>query len=475
MPQSPATRRVLSIYEGVSTGRATGQSPQVAVIGAGLAGLCAAYILARAGVQATIFEAASRVGGRVRTDHGQQEHGLVSELGGEFIDTQHSDMMALAQHFRLPLIDTGQASEDSLATAFHFDGRHYSETEVLAAYGEVAPRIAQDVARLSTRVSRRRHTDVDRWFDHLSISEYLTTLAMPSWLSKLIEVAFVTVYGGEAGEQSSVNLLSLIGTDTSAGFAIFGSSDERYKIRDGADRITDGLARALGDRVHLEHRLVRLRKQGQAYRLALQTPSRAIEVDADFLVLALPFTLLQQVDVGDTLPAYKRKAINELAYGSNSKLLLGMRQRIWRDQGYEGGIYTDLPFQSAWDGSRLRAGERGIFTCFLGGRQGQELGVGSPQSHASCAVDSAAKVFPGLDAEFTGSVTRAHWPSEPFALGSYTCYRPGQWTSVAGDEVTPVGNVFFAGEHCAKTSQGYMNGAAETGRHAAQAILRRLA
>jgi len=49
-----------------------------------------------------------------------------------------------------------------------------------------------------------------------------------------------------------------------------------------------------------------------------------------------------------------------------------------------------------------------------------------------------------------------------------------QWTTIAGDEATAVGNLNFAGEHCAMASQGYMSGAAETGRQAALQILQRL-
>ncbi|MGF6508215.1 flavin monoamine oxidase family protein [Paraburkholderia sp. 32] len=472
---SQRARRLLAVYDGSMLPRIASSAPRVAVIGAGLAGLCAAHVLARAGLAPAVFEAAPRVGGRVRTDHGRQEPGLLSEQGGEFIDTTHWDMLALASYFSLPLIDTGAESEHSLETAYYFGDRQYNEADVLAAYADVAPRIARDVAQLSRRVSRRSHTEADRRFDFLSISDYLASLDMAEWLRNLIEVAFVTEYGGDASEQSSINLLSLIGTDLSDGFSIFGGSDERYKIRDGADRITEGLAQGLRDGVYLEHRLLRLRKQGQTFRLALQTPSRVAEIDADAVVLALPFTLLRQVELDDTLPDFKRKAMQELGYGTNSKLLLGMQRRCWRELGYDGGVYTDLSFQTAWDSSRQRAGERGIFTCFLGGREGLHIAQSGAQLQARRFAELAEKVFPGFEAQFDGSAELVHWPTEPYAQGSYTCYRPGQWTSIAGDEVTRVGQLYFAGEHCATDSQGYMNGAAETGRQAAQAIIRRLA
>lgn len=474
-PRTRRTRAILAAYEGSALPRPRSQALRVAVIGAGLAGLAAAHLLRRAGLWPAVFEASPRVGGRTRTDR-TQEAGLVSEHGGEFIDSQHHDIMALATLLKLDLIDTGTPDEAKLATAYHFGGMHRSQDEVVAAYADVAPRIARDVASLSRRVSRRRHTRTDERFDRLSVAEYLAGLDMAPWLRQLIEVAFVTVYGGDAGEQSSINLLSLIGTDLSHGMELFGHSDERYKIRDGADRIAAGLAQGLDGRVYTGHRLLRLSARGKGYRLALQTPSsKVVEVDADAVVLALPFTLLRQVELRCDLPAFKRKAIDQLGYGDNAKLLIGVQQRFWREQGESGSLYSDMPLQCAWDSSRLRAGERAILTCFLGGREGRALGAGSAQAHGRRLAAQAERIYPGFEARLTGSVERVHWPSEPFALGSYTCYRTGQWTTIAGDEATPVGNLYFAGEHCATASQGYMNGAAETGRQAALQILERLA
>src|SRR3569623_3642256 len=68
---------------------AGGGQARVAVVGGGLAGLCALDALVRAGVRATLFEAAPRVGGRClseRSAFGSQ----VAERGGEFIDTGHA-------------------------------------------------------------------------------------------------------------------------------------------------------------------------------------------------------------------------------------------------------------------------------------------------------------------------------------------------------------------------------------------------
>ena len=467
-------RRVLAVYDGSAVPRAAGATPRVAIVGAGLAGLAAAHVLARAGCRATVYEASARIGGRVWTDHDACGSGLVGELGGEFIDSRHHDMLALAALFGLALIDTGSAAEAQLSTSYFFAGRHYTEAEVAAAFAQVAPRIARDAARLGGRVSRRRHTPAVAALDRLSIAEYLDGLGLDGWLRSAIEVAYVTEYGLDAAEQSSINLLSLIGTDPRAGFQIFGGSDERYKVRDGADRIAHGLAAGLRGAIRMEHRLVRVRGDGAGYRLSFDTPGKARQISADVVVFALPFTMLRRVDLGDSVPPAKQRAIDQLGYGNNCKLLLGLRSRFWRDAGRDGGLYTDLDCQTGWDSSRLREGGRGVYAYYLGGRQGIDVGRGPAEEQAARMAALTERVFPGFASQCDGCATRVHWPSEPFAQGSYTCYRPGQWTTIAGDESPRVGKLYFAGEHCATDSQGYMDGAAQTGRRAAQAILRSL-
>ena len=81
------------------------------------------------------------------------------------------------------------------------------------------------------------------------------------------------------------------------------------------------------------------------------------------------------------------------------------------------------------------------------------------------------RAYPGATRERNGKVSRFHWPTFPWTKGSYSCYKPGQWTTIAGSEGLPVGNLFFAGEHCSYDFQGYMNGAAQSGADTAKAVM----
>ena len=71
-------------------------------------------------------------------------------------------------------------------------------------------------------------------------------------------------------------------------------------------------------------------------------------------------------------------------------------------------------------------------------------------------------------------VGRFHWPTHPFTKAAYSCFKPGQWTTIAGAEGRPVGNLFFAGEHTSYDFQGYMNGGAQSGKDAAEAVIKKL-
>jgi monoamine oxidase len=465
---------VASAYAEGAVGKLSRKAPRVVIVGAGLAGLNAAYVLRNGGCPVTVYEASSLLGGRVRTDRGGIESGVTTELGGEFIDSKHTDMLALSSKFGLPLIDTDTDTENRLSASYFFAGHHYSEEQVLAAFKDVAPRIAADAGRLSHEISQARHSAADITFDRMSLAEYFDRIGLSGWLRNLIEVAYVTEYGLDAAEQSSINFLSLISTDTKNGFKIFGDSDQRYKVRDGNALIATELGKRSGANIELGHRLARIRPRDRGFQLVFDSAGNAVTVDADIAILALPFTLLRQVDLGDFLPPAKLNAIRTLGYGTNAKLILGTHNRLWRDQGYSGDVYADLPFQTGWDASRLRAGEKGVFTFFLGGRNGVSLGKGTAEEQARLAAVQLDTVFPGFNAQRTGSADRVHWPTEPYALGSYACYRPGQWTTIGGIEGRRVGNLYFAGEHCSADFQGFMNGALETGRRAAQAILKEL-
>jgi len=80
-------------------------------------------------------------------------------------------------------------------------------------------------------------------------------------------------------------------------------------------------------------------------------------------------------------------------------------------------------------------------------------------------------VFPGITPLWNGRATLDTPATNPFLLGSYSFYKKGQFTTIAGLEGQRSGNCHFAGEHCSILFQGFMEGGAEEGARAANEIL----
>lgn len=447
-------------------------APRIAIVGAGIAGLHAAHLLSKGGLAAEIFEAGARAGGRILTLQGLVGDGLWTEAGGEFIDSSHADMLALAKEFGIEIQDAlGGDGAGLIENAWLFGGKARSEAEVAAAVRDACGAMARDVAALPSGIAAGAG-GLAAELDKLSLSAYLASRGVTGWLRELIEIAYVGEFGLDAGEQSSLNLLTMVSTDVSGGrFKVYGESDERFRLKGGSQSVTDALAAKYADRIRFAHRLEAIAAEGEGYRLSFRTGNGTVESKADAVILTLPFTLLRSVEMRVELSPGKRKAVSELGYGTNAKLFLGFAARPWRKAGYAGTFYTDGLIQNGWDHTRTQPGPAGGITIFQGGSAGLELGRQSPSSQAPGFSQGMDAMFPGSLAARNGNTGAFHWPTFPWSLGSYACYKTGQWTTLAGEESKPEGNLFFAGEHCSRDFQGYMNGGAETGRRAAEIIL----
>lgn len=452
---------------------ATG-GPQVAVIGAGIAGLTAAYRLAQAGVDVRVYEAQPRIGGRMLSLRGRFPDGQVVELGGELIDTPHEVIRALAHELEIPLDDLAETDPAIATETFYFGGAVRAERDVLEAFAPLAARISRDLASLgeSPEITYRTPSGAGS-LDRLSMAEYLDREPLPRWFRDLLDVAYTTEYGLEIGEQSALNLLLWISPSTDD-FAIFGDSDERYHVRGGNDLIPAALAERLGERIVLDSTLEAVtRRADGSLACAFREGSRTREVVAPRVLLTLPFTMLRQVRIDVPVSPAKRLAIDTMGYGTNAKLMIGFGARPWREaHRTNGSTMTDLPFQTTWETSRGQQGASGILTNFTGGRHGLALGAGTPEEQAAHVVHALERVFPGVAAARQASpAVRFHWPTNPWVRASYAAYRPGQWTTINGAAAEQEGPLFFAGEHCSLEAQGFMEGGCETGTTAAAAIL----
>ena len=460
------------------------QAPRIVVVGAGLAGLNAAYQLRKRGLHATIYEGRSRIGGRVLSVTGAVEPGLVDDLGGSFINTDHADLLRLVKEFGLELFDrAADAKRRGLPeTAYIFDGRLIPERELAHAMRPLAARITRDADLIDA--------DYDRYaphFDRLSIAQYLDQvqdLIGAPYVRSLIEQTAHTEFGVEPSETSALQLLFLLPTVTGHRVDVLSYSDELYTVKGGSGRIVAGLAAALAGQVRTRRKLTAVHKARQGYLVHFAGEHGAELVQADFLVLAIPFSTLRDVDLRVPLPGLLRRSIDEVNLGRDEKVLVGFRGRPWqRGDGFVLDLWSNAGFAVAWESTQRQPHQANSVLNFLpGGAQVDAAFAGDPATIGRRFVDVLEQALPGCKARATGRVLRTDWHQQPFTRGGYTNFTPGQYTLFAphryleSDEPSErqevrAGDILFAGEHLSDEYFGFMNGAAQTGRLAAASIL----
>jgi monoamine oxidase len=193
--------------------------------------------------------------------------------------------------------------------------------------------------------------------------------------------------------------------------------------------------------------------------------------------------MLRQVALDDSLdlPPEKRFAIDNFVLGTNAKMNVGFDGRFWFNANSSGETWSDLPnHQLTWEVNPSRATDRhAVIVDYSGGERGAALNPNKVQQEAALWLTDLDRILPGALAAATRDDKNRflahlqHWPSDPFSEGSYTCNQPGYFTTILGHEATPVGNLYFVGEHTDffYEWQGFMEGAANSGIRAANEVL----
>jgi monoamine oxidase len=461
---------------GVFAQRARAAKPagSVVVVGAGLAGLTAAYRLKQGGVVAQVHEASTRIGGRCWTLRDYFADGQIAEHGGELIDQGHGNIRLLAKELGLTL-DNLLQDEGGEQTNW-FDGARYSYEEATRDLKAAWQKIHKDVSAASYPTTFEISTERGRELDRMSIVDWIEETfegGIDSKIGQMLDVAYNIEYGGESSEQSSLNLLYLLGYLGQGKLRIFGPSNEKYHVRGGNDQITDRLAAAIDGQITTGSRLVAIRVTAAGrWELTFRQGSASRTVTADRVVLALPFSIMRSsVDFSRAgFEPRKETAIREQGMGTNSKLHLQFTSRPWRDASYNGETFSDRGYQNSWEVTRAQAGASGILVNYTGGNYGATFGSGTPDQRARQFLAQVEPVLPGVTRAYNGKAAIDFWTGYEWTRGSYSYWKVGQYTKFAGIEGRRQGTCHFAGEHTSLDFQGYLQGAVETGERVAAEI-----
>ena len=458
--------------------------PRVVVVGAGLAGMAAAYQLRRVGVASTVYEARDRLGGRCWSARGFAD-GQTAEHGGEFIDTRHVHLRQLVRELGLTLDDLFAAHYGPYSPNW-VRGRNLTQHDIDAGTRRVQAAVAAEARRVgvlrrdgsvhSAAISYPTATRGAIAVDQLSMAEWLDVHvpeALESDLGEWLDQTMTGWYGLNMDRLSALNWIDF--------FIIpYPGGDERWHVHGGNDQVIERAAASLpAGSIHTGTALRAIRRRaGGSYTLdfdGLRGP-----VIADLVILTLPFTTLRDVDMrGAGFSAHKLAAIRELAMGSDAKVLVQYDVRPWKLDGWSSFMTSADPDFDTWESSADEPGKAGLVTVYAGGRTGASWVGPAPHAAATPALRDSVlhridEAVPGSRSHFNGHGWADLWPHDPWTRGSYAAFAPGQYTRFWVGLGKPEGNVHFAGEATSTYSQGFLNGGVESGDRTAVEIMRKL-
>lgn len=476
LKQIAVTAGAAALTPGILSLASCGKNDEVkiAIIGAGIAGINAAYQLQKKGIKATVYEASDRIGGRMFTLQDEFGKGITTDVGGEYVDTTHTDIIQLVNELGLSFYDL---RKDSLKRkALYFGGKFYSEDDLKNALKPFVNQLVNDIKSLPEIISYHSAAKFEH-LDQQSITGYITSVGIKGWLFDFLNVTLTREYGMEASVQSAVNFLIMFVPPAANenGYELFGPDHEVFKIKGGSQHLTNAIYEKVKGSVKAGYKLKAISKAAKGYNLEFDQQGSTLTIDADKIIIAIPFTILRQIAFNMPMPVGKRKCIDEIGYGNSSKFFIGVDYKPWRKNGYQGYTFTDQSFGCGWDGSQAQSDDEGCFTVFGGGDFSDMVNKEDQKTLTAKFVTALNTIFPGMDKAFSKNAKKFCWSENPFSKAGYSSFKTGQWSTLAGWEAVPVEGIYFAGEHVSRDFQGYMNGGAQTGRAAAEMVMKAMA
>ena len=451
------------------------QLVDVAVVGAGLAGLCAARELARGGATVRVLEARDRVGGRVLSQ--QLSTGAVVELGAQWIGPGQDHMAGLVQEFGLtpfPQHCTG-------AKVLSIGGKrstYKSDIPSLPLLGLLdLDRSIKKLEAMCREVPLRdpAHAAKAREWDAMTVETWKRDNVFTAGARALVDVAVESIFSAEPAEVSLLHFLwvlhsggGLMKLSTIPGGA------QQTRLTEGFQTVAERLAAELAGQLRLNAPVRAIVHSDDEVTIhTLRGPLRAQRV-----IVAVPPALAGRIEYEPALPVARDQLTQRMPMGSVAKCVAVYDRPFWREKGLSGEAVCDRgPVRIAFDDSPASGadGDHGALLAFVladGLRALRELDVSGRRK----AVISALAALFGPQAGEPLDFIEQDWGCERWSRGCYFgVMPPGTLTRYGAALREPCGRIHFAGTETAERWSGYMDGAVESGRRVAAEVLPLLA
>jgi monoamine oxidase len=457
-------------------GRRTSDVPaleaDVAVVGAGLAGIAAARAVERDGASAVLVEARDRVGGRLESI--AIDDGKWVDVGGQWIGPTQDRIEALARslgHQTFPTYVTGE-------NVVEFGGKLIRYTGTIPRLG---PHVLADIGqamlrlnRMASKVPREAPWTAPRakqWDSQTTWSWMRHNMATSSGRT-MLELAVKAVW---AAMPADVSLLHLLFYISSAGTLELlldtegGAQQDRFV--EGAQNLAVKAAGELDGQVVLGSPVRRIEYATDGVTVR----SDQATVHARRVIVAIPPTLAGRIVYDPPLPGYRDQLTQRFPMGACIKCMAFYEEPFWREAGLSGSAVSDPgPLSIIFDNSPPD-GSPGIIVGFLEGHWARELGRAAGEQRRTAVLENLTRLF-GQRAASPDRYLERNWTDEEWSRGCYVGYTPPGVLTAYGPAIrAPIGPIHWAGTETATIWNGYMDGALQSGERAAMEALAALA
>ena len=474
---------------------ASGNGKRVAILGAGIAGLTAAYCLRKAGYQCTILEARARSGGRVWTIRGgdqiaetdstqhvawQADREIYFNAGAARISSHHQGILGYCRDLSVPLevfvndnraalvqFDSQFGGKPQTARRLHADLR--GAIAALAAKSAPTDEAVQAVLRIFGDLRR------DMTYAGSSRAGYATEDDVPGAANRRGRLQPALPLDEIAGPASIRMALALCFSE------LWHQSPTMLQPVGGMDAIVRAFDRVLGSMIRHNEEVVRIERVGEGARVISldRSSGRRSAVDADFVICTIPLSVLEHIPA-DFSPAVSHAiSVGAKMYFPAVKVAFEAPRRWWEtDQQLYGGIsWTGRDITQIWYPSHGFHGEKGVLVgAYIWSHDpARRFTAMTPAERHAAAISDGERLHPGYEG-MVGPAVSVAWAKIPYSLGAWI-----EWETISGARQSeyPIllagdGPFYFAGEHMSYVT-AWQEGAVQSAHHTVSEIAERVA
>lgn len=382
-----------------------------------------------------------------------------AEAGGELIDGSHTILRTLVADLGLSL---ARVLRQGFGLAVEHDGRLTVLRSQRSPWKTLTRQLARD-AQAFDDMECDWSSSVAQVLAQRSLGDTLKQLRAPSRVYDMA-VAMRGFFLADPDRLSTLVAVEQTLADQDPG------QTPMFRIRGGGDRLIEALTREVRATILLNRAVRAVTETSSGVRIVIDDGHGARDrIDADYVIASAPVAVVREWLFEPALRSTQRQAFEALSYGHATKVLLKFDQPWWRRTHRPRAFGSNLPIGAVWETAEEQRGAA-VLTLLAGGQASSQLRT-IYDSEGPAGLVTRLKWL-GRWTGATPSAWSVTWEADPWARGGYAVFGPNFDPGLRFELARAHGRVLFAGEHTSHESQGYMNGAVESGQRAVKELER---